>query len=423
MSDKPVENFLFEYRGADLILRSHDSHHFRVPRVYIINSSPVLEEIIQSALGDGANDTHGSLLLIQLPESGAILHSLLTFIFPVTPLTPSTIEEAMELLSVAQKYQMDSVLTHIRDRVARQNPSSTQLDAALHRYSLAQKYGLRQEALDAAQIIFKYPMIIEDKLDMVPGPSLYELWNYYEKFRTILKSDLTEFKKSGARGTMTGLDCVEFSSSQIPRWLDKYIRSITVAPNLFDLIEFNAVLARHINDEAQNHRCKCVSIPSQTLRNFWEALSSVVHDSFEKVSITDVDELFTRLKVPHRQSSLYPSYRSERILKPKLIRSHLLNLWTYPTRMLSFGRLTLLTSVSISQYWPLRRLSSKTYSLSPSLLTVNPSMAFPWSNCPRMPNCFIHLCRCFTPSPWWYQSLTTKCCICLLLVKNLTWFG
>jgi len=282
-SDEPLENLLFEYRGADLILRSHDSHHFRVPKVYIINSSPVLGELIQRALDD-ANETHGSLLLVQLSESGAILHSLLTFIFPITPLTPSTAEDAMELLSVAQKYQMVSVLTHIRDSVARQNPPSTQLDAALHRYSLAQKYGLRQEALHAARIIFEYPMIIEDKLDMVPGASLYELWNYYEKFRAILKLDLTEFKKSSARGTLTGLNCVEFSSSQIPRWLDKYIKSITVAPNLFDHIEFNTVMARHINDESQNHRCKCVSIPSRAIRNFWEALTSVVHGSFEKVS-------------------------------------------------------------------------------------------------------------------------------------------
>ena len=302
-SDKPLGNLLFEYRGADLILRSHDSHHFRVPKVYIINSSPVLEDLIQRALDD-PNDTHGSLLLVQLPESGAILHSLLTFIFPVTPLTPSTTEEAMELLSVAQKYQMDSVLTHIRDRVARQNPSSTQLDAALHRYSLAQKYGLREEALHAARIIFKYPMTIEDKLDMVPGASLYELWNYYEKFRAILKLDLTEFKKSGARGTLTGLNCVEFSSSQIPRWLDKYIKSITSAPNFFDLIEFNTVLARHVNDESQNHRCKCVSIPTHTIRSFWEALTSVVYGSFEKVSIADVNKLLMRLKFLQAESAL-----------------------------------------------------------------------------------------------------------------------
>jgi len=47
-------------------------------------------------------------------------HNLLTFLFPVTPLVPSTAENAMELLSVAQKYQMGSVLAHIRLSIARQ---------------------------------------------------------------------------------------------------------------------------------------------------------------------------------------------------------------------------------------------------------------------------------------------------------------
>ncbi len=56
--------------------------------------------------------------MVQLLESGKILHKLLTFIFPVTPLVPSTTEQAMELLSVTQKYQMDSVLIHIRAIIA-----------------------------------------------------------------------------------------------------------------------------------------------------------------------------------------------------------------------------------------------------------------------------------------------------------------
>jgi hypothetical protein len=42
-SDEPLPNLLFDFRGPDFILRSHDSHHFRLPRSYIINSSPVLE--------------------------------------------------------------------------------------------------------------------------------------------------------------------------------------------------------------------------------------------------------------------------------------------------------------------------------------------------------------------------------------------
>ena len=204
-TNQPLPNLLFEYPGADLILRSHDSHHLRVPKSYVVHCSPVLDEIIRKAsnlLDDARGET--SLPVVQLPESGAVLHSLLTFIFPSTPLVPSTTEEAMQLLSVAQKYQMVHVLPYIRYHIVQQNPPPTQRDDVLHSYSLAQKYGLHQEALQAAQtIVMKYPINIgdlEDKLDMMPGASLYELWNYYGKARDILAEDLTVFRMSGAGG-------------------------------------------------------------------------------------------------------------------------------------------------------------------------------------------------------------------------------
>jgi len=298
-SDEPLPNLLIDYRGADFVLRSHDSYHFRVPKSYIVNSSPVLEQRIEKAL-DPPDEAHGkaSLPVVQLPESGPLIYTLLTFIFPVTPLVPSTTEKAMELLSVAQKYQMDSALAHIRLSLERQNPSSTNRDTALHSYSLAQKYGLHQEALQAARIILKYPMNIEDledHLDIMQGASLYELWKYYEKVRTILASDLKEFRTSSARGTLTGLTCVKLSSSRIPSWLDDYIGSIGDAINLFDFVEFNTAMARHMEAESGKSGCKCVLMPGQTIRNFWEALSSVIDGCFEKVRIIDIDELLTRL--------------------------------------------------------------------------------------------------------------------------------
>jgi hypothetical protein len=85
-SDEPLPNLLFEYRGADFILRSRDSHHFRVPKVYIVDSSPVLEQLIQKALVP-PHDAPGeaSLPFMQLPESGVILHSLLTFTYHQPP--------------------------------------------------------------------------------------------------------------------------------------------------------------------------------------------------------------------------------------------------------------------------------------------------------------------------------------------------
>jgi hypothetical protein len=300
-SSEPSPNFLFEYcgsGGADTVLRSHDSHHFRVPKSYIIDSSPVLKELILKTR-DIPNSAGGesSHQVVQLPESGAILHSLLTFIFPVTPIVPSTTENAMELLSVAQKYQMDSVLVHIRDRIARQNPPSTKLDSAIRSYSLAQKYGLREEALQAAQTILKYPMDIADlgdKLDIMSGPSLYELWKFYQNTRAILASDLMEFRTSpsGVSDALGDFSCSATGSSQIPCWLDDYLKSIGDAPHMYDFVEFNMALSHHVRN---GYACLCGSIPNQTVRNVWEAMATVVHNSFENVSEIHADGSFTTL--------------------------------------------------------------------------------------------------------------------------------
>jgi hypothetical protein len=134
-------------------------------------------------------------------------------------------------------------------------------------------------------------MTIEDlvkKPDIMPGTYLYELWKYHERVRAILASDLTEFRRSCASGTITGLRCTELSSSQIPRWLDEYIESIGKSPNLFNSAELNVTMARHIKNKASRHSCECASIPSQTILDFWEALASVLHGSLERVSPVDL---------------------------------------------------------------------------------------------------------------------------------------
>ena len=168
--DNPFQNLLFDYAGgADVILCSQDGRQFRVPKTSIINNSPILGELIQKAL-DSHGDLHPEAILpmVQLPESGEILYCLLTFIFPVTPLLPSTPEEVMELLSAAQRYQMGTALTHIRGSIARQNSLPTRIEPALHIYALSQKYGLRPEALQTARTILDYGMISE-AFNKIPG--------------------------------------------------------------------------------------------------------------------------------------------------------------------------------------------------------------------------------------------------------------
>ena len=114
-TDEPLANVLLDYPGADIILlslRSQDSHHLRVPKIFIINNSPVLNELIRRTLDTpGDPNAEVSPPVVQLPESGKILHYLLTFILPVVPTIPPTHEETMELLFVAQKYEIETVLS------------------------------------------------------------------------------------------------------------------------------------------------------------------------------------------------------------------------------------------------------------------------------------------------------------------------
>ena len=253
-TDETLANLLSDYPGADIILRSQDSHHLRVPKIFIIHNSPVLNDLVRRTPDPpGDANAEASFPVVRLPESGKILRYLLTFILPVLPNIPPTHEETMELLSVAQKYQMETLLVHIRAIIARQNPLPTLLEPALHIYALAQKYGLRPEALQSARTILKHSITIEDledKLDIMPGASLYELWKYHERVQTFLAEDLAEFRRSGARRTIKGLRCTGLASSQIPRWLDRYIEVYSKSSeSYFDTAELNFIaMAHHIKD-------------------------------------------------------------------------------------------------------------------------------------------------------------------------------
>ena len=298
------ETLNFDYPGSDILLRSCDSRDFRVPRLYLANSSPVLGELIRGVLdtSDVANCEEKeppSLPVVELPETGAILYSLLTFIFPVAPVLPSTTENIMKLLAVTQKYQMDSVMTHVRGAISRHEQHFVLPETALHVYFLAQKYELHEEALLAARSTLRLPMTIEDlgdKIDFMPGAYLLELWKYHESVKKELASSLLEFKKFGipdiVEAKHIGRPAPPFAfgaTTPIPplnselKWLDVYIDSLAQAPHLFDLIEFINARAQHTKNGSLS-----VGISSQTMRSLWEALAVVVDATIEKVRGTSM---------------------------------------------------------------------------------------------------------------------------------------
>jgi hypothetical protein len=275
---------LIDDPDADIILRSCDHHKFPVPKLYIVKASPVLCELIKSLSNSHAANAAASLPSIQLSDSGVILSHLLTFVLPMVPVLPPTIEQTMLLLSVAQKYQMNSTLCHLRVIVASQHPPFIRPETAFQVYSLAQTHGLRQEALQAARTTLTFRFTVEDledELSTIPGTHLHELWKYYQRVRTHLISDLTTLKATGA--TMLTAPCSQIISYGTLNWLDAYIESIAVSPELFDLTEFHMCLMRHA--KIGYSQCQCGVIPTKTIHAFWMALTNVVHSCMTKVGI------------------------------------------------------------------------------------------------------------------------------------------
>ena len=165
-----LENLLFDFPGADVILRSCDSYEFRVLKLYIFHSSPILGEKLLLSINPQAEPAASpnpaelnvegtatnALGVVQLPIEDAILFSLLTYIFPVPPILPPIVEQIMELLSIAQMYKMDVVLAHIRIHIAQQEPPLIQEENAFVVLSLDQEHGLRAETLQAARCTLSF---------------------------------------------------------------------------------------------------------------------------------------------------------------------------------------------------------------------------------------------------------------------------
>ncbi|KAH9039989.1 hypothetical protein EDB84DRAFT_1476754 [Lactarius hengduanensis] len=311
---------------ADIILRSCDSHDFRVQKLYVIDCSPVLAERIAATIYDdvkpeateatGDGETKGELLLpvVQLPESHEIISSLLSFVFPVPPVLPPGIEGIIELLSLAQEYQATTALTRIRDCV-RQDPTFVYSENALYVYSLAWEHGLLEEALLAAEDLLKRPMTIpEFEIDLggIPGAALGELWAYRKRVLENFIQNLGPDFYICIYQSSDVLNCVEMSQNNIPLWLDLYLDSVTKDPACLDITTFHLTLSAHISPPGtSSDYCKhCKSIPGETIRKFWTALMAVFRDSIRKVSSTTLNVIRDKSQLFRRPDRISHSHKS-----------------------------------------------------------------------------------------------------------------
>ena len=295
-----LENLLFDYPEADIILRSGDSYEFRVLKIYIVHSSPVLSDLVaaasypQSGATTSADTALTSPPIVQLSaDNGAVLFSLLTYIFPVQPILPSSVEHTIKLLSAAQRYKMDAVLTHIRNHIAQQDPPFIREENSLLAFSLAQKHGLRREAFQAARSTLELPTFtiesLEERLEIMPCASLHALWQYRQRIRRnftpllehCMSSRYKTPKGSGSSG------CTHSAASGFPAWLERYISSIGSNPSFLSLSRFHMASRDHVRSSGKVNCSRCYHCATMDIPELWSSLRTIYDASVVEVRVTN----------------------------------------------------------------------------------------------------------------------------------------
>jgi hypothetical protein len=402
------ENLHIDYPDADVILRSPDSYEFRVLKMYIVRSSPTLgEKFLISpnpeptpaipAEPDVEDAAANALSVVQLPIEGAILFSLLTYIFPVPPVLPSTDEQVMELLSVAQLYKMDAVLSHIRNHIAQREPPLIRKETAFLIYSLSVKHSLRPEALQAAGCTLSFSSLTikdlakENVLGMMPTTFFHELWEYHERIRSNLWLDIEEFETSDAL-TILGNSSCDLTDSDVPLWLESYTSTIGTdrATAFLDLTDFHIAFAKHTRRQIDKQRgfsgcTSCSGIPRERIRELWAALTAVVRGSISKVRVTYVAASPERPEHLHRPSWISHFLLRKHGLKVQLVKPLLRrSIQICLMRTSFYNHPTLSIFGSINRCWLRHRPFSMTCSPSPNPQTAQHPTGFPSCMYPRV---------------------------------------
>ncbi|KAH9050313.1 hypothetical protein EDB84DRAFT_1450306 [Lactarius hengduanensis] len=119
--------------------------------------------------------------VIDLTENSKTLLYLLSVIYPMEPIVPDTLEDALSLLSACQKYQMDFTATCVRASIRARSPPLFTVENSFRTYGVASRYYLEEEALLSARLTLECPLTFDgcgEDLCFISGTDLFRLHGY-----------------------------------------------------------------------------------------------------------------------------------------------------------------------------------------------------------------------------------------------------
>jgi hypothetical protein len=121
--------------------------------------------------------------VVQVPEDAGLLNNLISLLYPIRRVKPSSYEKVFALLNACQKYDMTSIQSYIRDEVKLGRFPAPVRAQAFSAYAIASSMGLVPEMEHAARLTLGQPLTFEslgEGLRHFKGPALFELIRYRE---------------------------------------------------------------------------------------------------------------------------------------------------------------------------------------------------------------------------------------------------
>lgn len=219
------------------MVQSSDLVNFRVNKVVLSVSSPFFADMF-SLPQPPENEVVDGLPVVRLSEDAEILNSLLTRLYPVPSVVPTSYDRALELLSAAQKYDMAGIQSSIRTEIKSWGPVELTGPVAYRAYAISSNAKLLSEMETSARHTLEFPMTLEylsNELPFFAGWALRDLFRYRKRCRDGLVSTLQSFLDSTVAPSNIWVVCIPSSkqpqkpSAVFAQWLrDMFSQQITI---------------------------------------------------------------------------------------------------------------------------------------------------------------------------------------------------
>jgi hypothetical protein len=251
------------------------------------------------------------------------VNSLVSLLYPIPSVIPSSYEKVFALLAACQKYDMASIQSHIRAEVIRGTfPSPVGIEA-FRAYAITNNLGLIPEMESAARVTLSYPMTFEslgEVLQSFTGRALCDLVRYRKRCRDNVVSCLDSFLGVRSRSEIwEGCNHRHGSDPNNARWphnfftsksdeLKKsFIRAVFSPSNILE-----EYLEAFKNDRSTNCN-SCFRAHAAEGAAFCRELQDELAQALDKVNSLFLFGFLTRLILTARVTSILSDRRQPRL--------------------------------------------------------------------------------------------------------------